>query len=114
MSFRFSSNDPAATFECRLDKGKYRHCSSPQLYLVKATAKYKKHTFSVRATQLRGNRRPDSGDAHLQGQAPGRFLTSFTTFVLDAGVPPVGAKVNLAFTFTLPLLLSERAPCPWP
>ena len=54
VSFKFSSNDPAATFECRLDKGKYRHCSSPQLYLVKATAKYKKHTFSVRATSAAG------------------------------------------------------------
>ena len=54
VSFKFSSSDPAATFECRLDKGKYRHCSSPRLYLVKATAKYKKHTFSVRATSSAG------------------------------------------------------------
>ncbi len=54
VSFKFSSNDPAATFECRLDKGKYRHCSSPQLYLVKASAKYKKHSFSVRATNAAG------------------------------------------------------------
>jgi hypothetical protein len=54
VSFKFSSDDPAATFECRLDKVKYRHCSSPQLYLVKASAKYRKHTFSVRATSAAG------------------------------------------------------------
>ena len=54
MSFKFNSATAGATFECRLDRGKYRHCSSPQLYLVKATAKYKRHTFSVRATSAAG------------------------------------------------------------
>jgi hypothetical protein len=54
VSFRFSSEDPAASFECKLDKGKYRSCSSPQLYLVKATSNLRKHTFSVRARNAAG------------------------------------------------------------
>jgi hypothetical protein len=54
VSFRFSSDDPAASFECSLDRGKYRSCSSPQLYLVKATAGFKKHTFRVRAHNSAG------------------------------------------------------------
>ena len=54
VSFRFSSEDPVASFECKLDKGKYRSCSSPQLYLVKATPSLRKHTFSVRARNAAG------------------------------------------------------------
>ncbi len=54
VSFRFSSETPAASFECQLDKGKYRSCSSPQIYLVKASPNFKKHTFSVRATSSAG------------------------------------------------------------
>ena len=54
VRFSFSSEDPSASFECSLDKGKYRRCSSPQLYLVKATAKFKKHTFRVRAGDTAG------------------------------------------------------------
>ncbi len=54
VKFRFGSTDPAASFECKLDRGKYRSCSSPQLYLVKATANFRKHTFSVRASSAAG------------------------------------------------------------
>jgi hypothetical protein len=54
VSFKFTSSDPEASFECRLDGGKYRRCSSPQLYLVKATASFRKHTFQARAADAAG------------------------------------------------------------
>lgn len=53
--FSFSSDDPAARFECKLDKGAFRPCSSPKRYRIKATAKFRKHTFSVRAVDPAGN-----------------------------------------------------------
>jgi hypothetical protein len=54
MRFTFSSTEPGASFECRLDRGRYRSCSSPQLYLVKATTGFRKHTFAVRARNSAG------------------------------------------------------------
>jgi hypothetical protein len=54
VRFTFSSTEPGASFECRLDRGRYRSCSSPQLYLVKATAGFRKHTFAVRARNSAG------------------------------------------------------------
>lgn len=45
ISFSFSSGVAAATFECKLDKGKYAPCSSPKSYRLKPG----KHTISVRA-----------------------------------------------------------------
>lgn len=43
--FEFSSPDPAATFECKLDKRAYKPCTSP----LKLKIKRGKHVFSVRA-----------------------------------------------------------------
>ncbi|HEU4735746.1 MAG TPA: autotransporter outer membrane beta-barrel domain-containing protein, partial [Solirubrobacterales bacterium] len=45
ISFSFSSNAAAATFECKLDKGKYVSCTSPKSYGLKPG----KHMVSVRA-----------------------------------------------------------------
>ncbi len=46
VTFRFSSPTPGATFECQLDAGPFRACSSP--YLLRAGKG--RHTFAVRAT----------------------------------------------------------------
>jgi hypothetical protein len=49
-------SEPDATSECRLDKAKYKACTSP--YTVKAKSrggKGKRHTISVRATDTVGN-----------------------------------------------------------
>lgn len=45
VRFSFSSDVAGATFQCKLDKGAYRACTSPRSYRVKPG----RHTFSVRA-----------------------------------------------------------------
>jgi hypothetical protein len=53
-TFTFGSSAPGATFECQVDKGAFKACSSP--FKVK-TKKVKagKHTLNVRAVQPAGN-----------------------------------------------------------
>jgi hypothetical protein len=51
-TFEFSSNDPSATFECRLDSGSFVSCSSPRTYSSLADGE---HTLSVRASDALGN-----------------------------------------------------------
>jgi hypothetical protein len=51
IAFRFSSDDPAATFECSLDDKPFRACSSP---LRKRVGKGR-HDFAVRAVDAAGN-----------------------------------------------------------
>ena len=49
-------SDKGATFKCKLDKAKYRPCTSP--YTAKAKSKGgkgKKHTISIQATDKAGN-----------------------------------------------------------
>ncbi len=53
MRFTFSASDPAATFRCRLDKGKERACDPGVSYRVRRG----KHTFTVVAI-LTGVRDP--------------------------------------------------------
>lgn len=55
--FGFSSNVPAATFECKLDAGPFGPCASPDRERVKKG----KHTFAVRAVSPGGV--PDSSPA---------------------------------------------------
>ena len=51
-TFAFSANE-TSTFECALDSGGFKDCSSPTK--VKKLKKGK-HTFQVRATDANGNR----------------------------------------------------------
>ena len=55
VKISFSADDPAARFECKLDKGKYSPCSSPKSYRIRATGHLRKHAFSVRAIDAAGN-----------------------------------------------------------
>ena len=50
VTFRFSATEAAATFQCKLDKGDFKPCSSPKTYQVKVG----KHNFSVRAVGAGG------------------------------------------------------------
>ncbi len=54
-SFSFSSNKASSTFQCRLDDGAFRSCTSPTTY---TSLKGGSHSFSVRATDLIGHTGP--------------------------------------------------------
>jgi len=51
-AFRFRSSEAGSTFECRLDSGSWRSCSSPRTYNSLANGQ---HVFRVRARDSRGN-----------------------------------------------------------
>jgi RNA polymerase sigma factor (sigma-70 family) len=51
-TFRFSSSEPNSTFECRLDGGSWRACSSPRTYSGIGDGW---HVFRVRARDASGN-----------------------------------------------------------
>ena len=50
-TFRFSSNDPGATFECRIDREAAQPCRSPYVRTLSDGS----HSFSVRAVNTAGN-----------------------------------------------------------
>jgi hypothetical protein len=50
VSFRFSSDDPAATFDCRIDKEAMQPCQSPYVRTLSDGS----HSFSVRASDPSG------------------------------------------------------------
>lgn len=50
--FKFKSNEAGSTFQCKLDKGKFKACKSPKTY---KKLKPGKHVFKVRATDKAGN-----------------------------------------------------------
>jgi len=56
--FWFTSTDPSATFECKVDAGSFASCSSPR---TTAHLTDGSHTFSVRAVDAEGN--PDPSPA---------------------------------------------------
>jgi hypothetical protein len=58
-SFEFSSTEPGATFECKLDSDSYAACVSPKQYTDLTVGS---HTFSVRSTDTAGN--TDSSSAN--------------------------------------------------
>ncbi|HEX6116083.1 MAG TPA: hypothetical protein VFY99_03215 [Solirubrobacterales bacterium] len=53
VKVKFSSDDPDATFECKLDKGDFKSCKSPKRYRNLDDGK---HKVKVRATDADGNR----------------------------------------------------------
>jgi len=53
--FAFNAGEPGASFECRLDAGAWRACSSPSSYSALAEGS---HSFSVRAKDSAGNTDP--------------------------------------------------------
>jgi CSLREA domain-containing protein len=54
-TFKFSSNVKGSTFQCKLDKGKFKKCKSPKKY---KGLKLGKHVFKVRAVNSAGKADP--------------------------------------------------------
>jgi hypothetical protein len=52
--YKFESNEPGSTFECKFDKKKFKPCDSPK----KLKADLGKHKFKVRAIDTAGNKDP--------------------------------------------------------
>jgi hypothetical protein len=50
--FTFTSNEPGSSFQCKLDKRKFKPCSSPKKYKHLSSGK---HKFKVRAVDAAGN-----------------------------------------------------------
>lgn len=57
IKFKFVSDRPDSTFECKLDKAPWRACASPKAIRGLAPGK---HVFRVRAVDAAGNRGPTS------------------------------------------------------
>lgn len=60
--FKFSSSEQGSKFECRLDGGAFKSCSSP----FKANVAFGKHRFQVRATDPAGNTDPTPAKAKFK------------------------------------------------
>ena len=61
--FRFQSNEPGSTFECKLDKGAFGSCGPSKKY-KRLTAK--RHRFRVRAIDAGGNVDPSPAKARFE------------------------------------------------
>ncbi|HEY7003424.1 MAG TPA: sigma-70 family RNA polymerase sigma factor [Gaiellaceae bacterium] len=74
-TFRFSSNDSAATFECRLDDGAWSSCSSGKSYTSLSQGK---HVFRVRAKDASGTADPSAAKRtwKVDTAAPNTTITS--------------------------------------
>jgi len=55
VKFKFTSTESGSTFECKMDNGAWKPCTSPKVY---RNLKLGKHTFKVRATDPAGNTDP--------------------------------------------------------
>ena len=56
VKFKFTSDDPLATFTCRVDRGSFTPCTSPVVLHLKAGKRRgMRHTFLVRSADLTGN-----------------------------------------------------------
>ena len=91
-TFRFSSDDPTATFLCRIDDGDQRPCSSPLVQALPDGA----HSFSVRAIDAAGN----------TDDSPAEQLFTIDTVApdttLDTKPPAADNSVLAIFKFSSP------------
>jgi hypothetical protein len=57
-AFRFVATERRSTFQCKLDRKRWRRCRAPYRAALRATRKPKSHIFRVRATDRAGNTDP--------------------------------------------------------
>jgi hypothetical protein len=96
-SVAFSSNDDAASFECKLDDGNFEPCTSPKEYpgLVEGSS----HTFEVRAVDSAGNTDPTPAS---------RTWIADTIAPTVKGVSPVNATTGVAPNTNVEATFSEE------
>jgi large repetitive protein len=89
VTFRFSSNEPTATFQCRIDKEAQVACQSPYV----RTLADGPHSFSVRAVDASGN----------SDDTPAERLWTIDTLAPDTtltdGPPAADNSVMAQFSF---------------
>lgn len=91
-TFAFSSNDPGATFECKLDSADYEPCATPKTY---SSVPDGAHTFRVRAVDGSGN----------EDASPAQYSWTIDTSPPDTtitGGPPPGSfsfSTSASFNF---------------
>jgi hypothetical protein len=98
VSFAFAS-EPGTTYQCRLDTGTFKTCTSPIGYDVTAAGS---HTFTVRATDLAGN-----------SSAPA--TRTYTLVVVAAATPtptPEPAPEPTAAPTPAPVIVTPPLPAP--
>jgi Ca2+-binding RTX toxin-like protein len=96
-TFRFSSNDGEATFECKLDGGTFDVCTSPKEY--PGLPEGSTHTFEVRAVDPAGNTDPTPAR---------RTWTMDTTLPKVNGTNPVNNATGIATTTVVDAFFSEQ------
>jgi hypothetical protein len=92
-SISFSSPEPGATFECRIDAGAWGACTSPRAY---ASLTEGQHAFEVRAKDLLGNADPSPATVGWTVD------TTAPETALGPEPPAIGMNVSPAFTFSSP------------
>ena len=81
-TFAFTTTDPTATFECRLDAGAWTSCSSPKTYSVLS---HGSHTVDIRAVDGAGN----------------TSASASTTWTVDATAPTAAMTFPTATSYNL-------------
>ncbi|MBI5840908.1 MAG: S-layer homology domain-containing protein [Chloroflexi bacterium] len=88
-TFSFTSNDPAATFECQLDSGSYSACTSSKSYTGLSESS---HTFNVRAVESYGT--PDPTPASYTWTIDFPTCYALTLSHTGQGSNPVASPTN--------------------
>ena len=84
-TFRFRSSEAGSTFQCRLDRSRWRACRSPKTY---RGLDLRTHRFQVRGRDRAGN--VDRSPASRSGASTTRFRGSCTSSAAAAAAPGPG------------------------
>ena len=101
-AFAFSTDENGSTFECRLDLGAYKPCTSPKGYAGLADGA---HRLDIRAVDLAGDRDPTPAVRHwtvdtvpqtyIDSGPSGTATSSSATFAFHASEPDVTFRCSL-------------------
>ncbi len=96
-TFTFSSNEPGATFRCKLDDAAFATCSSPKTYgSIFEFLPDGQHTFQVQATDAAGNVDPSPASHTWTTDTAGPAVS------IDSGPPALTNATTATFLFSSP------------